>query len=228
MAQKPSLKPHKSSPMPRPKHHRSPAMQLYDSQFRRLYINAHERRCFLKAAQKQTPLIRAFCLVLAYSGCRISEALALTAKSLQVDAGVIAFRTLKRRDKHVVREVPVPKNVLREVSNTLVPIQESDQTDQPIWQIDGVSVPRQAAYRWIKAVMRDAGIKGKMASPKGLRHGFGIHAMLSGVQLNMLQKWMGHASIETTAIYANAIGKDERDIARRMWDEEKPAEDTAG
>lgn len=228
MAQKPSLKPRKSSTMPKAKHYRSPAMQLYDSQFRRLYINAYERRCFLEVAQKQTPIIRAFCLVLAYSGCRISEALALTPKSLQEEAGVIAFRTLKRRDKHVVREVPVPKSVLREVSGTLAPTPESDQMDQPIWQIDGVAVSRQTAYRWIKVVMQDAGIKGKMASPKGLRHGFGIHAMLSGVQLNMLQKWMGHASIETTAIYANAIGKEERDIARRMWTEEKPADGSAG
>ena len=52
---------------------------------------------------------------------------------------------------------------------------------------------------------------------KGLRHGFGINATTNGVQLNMLKKWMGHASIETTAIYADAIGKEEQDIAARMW-----------
>lgn len=28
---------------------------------------------------------------------------------------------------------------------------------------------------------------------------------------------MGHASIETTAIYADAVGKEEQDIASRMW-----------
>jgi len=37
----------------------------------------------------------------------------------------------------------------------------------------------------------------------------------------MLSKWMGHADIKTTAIYANtianAIGKEEQDIAARMW-----------
>ena len=40
---------------------------------------------------------------------------------------------------------------------------------------------------------------------------------VSGVPLNMLSKWMGHADIKTTAIYANAIGKEEQDIAARMW-----------
>ena len=54
-------------------------------------------------------------------------------------------------------------------------------------------------------------------SPKGLRHGFGVHAAVSGVPLNMLQKWLGHAHLSTTAIYAGAVGKEEQDIARRMW-----------
>ncbi|WP_250565504.1 hypothetical protein [Adonisia turfae] len=41
--------------------------------------------------------------------------------------------------------------------------------------------------------------------------------MKSGIQLNMLQKWMGHPDMKTTAIYANALGDEEREIAARMW-----------
>ena len=79
-------------------------------------------------------------------------------------------------------------------------------------------IDRISAYRWIKTVMNAANIHGPQACPKGLRHGFGIHAIRSGVQLNMLQKWMGHADIRTTAIYANAVGQEELEIAGRMWD----------
>ena len=39
----------------------------------------------------------------------------------------------------------------------------------------------------------------------------------ASVPLNMMQKWLGHARIETTAICANAIGREERAIAARMW-----------
>ena len=53
--------------------------------------------------------------------------------------------------------------------------------------------------------------------PKGLRHGYGVHAIGSGVPLNMLSKWMGHASMEVTAIYANALGAEDQGIAARMW-----------
>jgi len=67
--------------------------------------------------------------------------------------------------------------------------------------------------------LADAGIPdGPHRSPKGLRHGYGVHAISSGVPLNMLSKWMGHATLEVTAIYANALGAEEQGIAARMWD----------
>ncbi|MEE8585673.1 MAG: hypothetical protein V3T83_12570 [Acidobacteriota bacterium] len=41
---------------------------------------------------------------------------------------------------------------------------------------------------------------------------------MKGVPLHMLRKWMGHAKIETTAIYADAIGEEQRELAARMWE----------
>ena len=85
--------------------------------------------------------------------------------------------------------------------------------DVPLWNWH-----RSQAWRVVKEVMELAEIAdGPHRSPKGLRHSFGVHAAVSGVPLNMLSKWMGHADIKTTAIYANAIGKEEQDIAARMW-----------
>ena len=66
-------------------------------------------------------------------------------------------------------------------------------------------------------IMKEAGISGPQATPKGLRHGYGVHAIQSGIPLNLLQRWMGHTDISTTAIYANALGPEEREIATRMW-----------
>jgi integrase/recombinase XerD len=33
---------------------------------------------------------------------------------------------------------------------------------------------------------------------------------------------MGHATLEVTAIYANALGAEEQGIAARMWDQNLP------
>ena len=77
---------------------------------------------------------------------------------------------------------------------------------------------RTTAWRRLSEVMEAAQIgPGPHRCPKGLRHGYGVHAIASGVPLNMLKKWMGHASMETTAIYANALGAEEQGIAARMW-----------
>jgi hypothetical protein len=35
----------------------------------------------------------------------------------------------------------------------------------------------------------------------------------------MVQKWMGHARLSTTAIYADASGPDEAAFAERFWDD---------
>lgn len=188
-------------------------MRLYDRNRQRLYINREERATFLQVVEDYPDPVRLFCQTLVFTGCRISEALALTPQSVQIDAALITFETLKRRSPGVMREVPVPRD-LAEGLRKLVSTHETY-----IWHADSVPINRSTAYRWIKMAMRDAGIQGAMACPKGLRHGYGINAILSGVPLTMLQKWMGHASINTTAIYTSAIGKEEREIASWMWEE---------
>jgi integrase/recombinase XerD len=50
-----------------------------------------------------------------------------------------------------------------------------------------------------------------------MRRGFGIKAVTSGVPLNALQEWLGHAQLTTTSIYAEATGPQERQLAERMW-----------
>ena len=189
------------------------AMKLYAPSGARLYVNADERERFLAAAMKAPCPTRSLCLTLVYTGCRISEALSITPISIQTDRRVMAIRTLKKRDQFHMREVPVPK--------TLIDILERDHPSHDPSKPDDTkrlwTISRSTAWRQVKAVMSQAGIVGTHASPKGLRHGFGVAAIQAGVPLNMVQKWMGHARIDVTAIYANAMGKEEYAVAERMW-----------
>jgi site-specific recombinase XerD len=77
---------------------------------------------------------------------------------------------------------------------------------------------RVTAWRYVKGAMLEAGIVGRPACPRGLRHGFGVGALQAGVPLNLAQKWLGHADIRTTAIYADASGDEEAAFAARFWD----------
>lgn len=184
---------------------------LYAPDGARKYLNADERGRFLAAAERVRGAERTFALVLAYTGCRISEALGLSAGDFQ-SSGVVSIRCLKKRGKLVVREVPVPSWLAGE----LMPVHGSEPASG---QRSGLLWPwgRTRGWQVIKDIMRTAGIAHAAASPKGLRHGFGVHAVCSGVPLNLVQKWLGHEDIATTAIYTNVLGPEERAIAARMW-----------
>ena len=195
-------------------HSQASLMRLYNQKSERLYLNSSERKNFLEQAKQQNIAIQSFALTLFYTGCRVSEGCELTARSLQIKEQLLSIRSLKKRDQHHIREIPIPPELTVILQSQL----EGQRSDMPLWpNTRGKPISRITAYRWIKQVMVQAGIEGSQASPKGLRHGFGIHAIASGIQLNMLQKWMGHADIKTTAIYANAVGQEEFELAKKMW-----------
>ena len=197
-------------------------MRLYDPAGNRLYLNAEERAAFLTVARKQPARDRTLCETLHFTGCRPSELLEITPARVDLSGGTIAIRSLKKRkdaagkQKVVFRTVPVPPEY-QDTLNTAHGIREAQkskrQASAPIWPLG-----RTRVWQIVKRIMIEAGMPdAPQRSPKGLRHGFGINASVNGVPLNMLQKWMGHAQLTTTAIYADAVGKEEQDIAARMW-----------
>jgi integrase/recombinase XerD len=180
---------------------------LYSRDGRRKYLSPTERSRFIAAAAAwPCTSDGTFCLVLAFTGCRISEALALEGHCFDPSEQLVAIRSLKKRGKLLVREIPLPTDLIERVHG-------SAAERERLW---GFS--RCRAWLLVKAVMASAGIGGGIhACPKGLRHGFGVQAIRVGVPLPMVQRWLGHASLATTAIYTQAMGAEEREIAARMW-----------
>ncbi|MGB8983440.1 MAG: tyrosine-type recombinase/integrase [Anaerolineales bacterium] len=78
---------------------------------------------------------------------------------------------------------------------------------------------RVTAWRVVKGAMLEAGVVGRPACPRGLRHGVGVGALQAGVPLNFVQLWLGHAHISTTAIYADASRPEEIASAEKFWQE---------
>jgi integrase/recombinase XerD len=181
----------------------------------RKYLNAAERRRFVEAARHAPAKICLFCLTLRWSGARISEVLALTPAAIDIESGVACIRTLKRRKRGIVRQVPLPPKVLRELDRAFrlrIAQRDPQLAILRLWRWS-----RTTAWRYVKAVMAAAGITGTPAMPKGLRHGFGVNAFQSNVPPHLVQRWRGHASLRTTTIYADVIGPEERAFAKRMW-----------
>ena len=185
----------------------SEQIALFDGNGRRKYLCAREVPRFLEVAADADKSTYAFCLLLALTGCRVSEALALTRAQLDAETGRVVFRTLKRR-RQVFRAVPIPTDLMKALSS----IRHNCASEARLWEWS-----RQTAWRRVKAVMDAAAISGPQAMPKGLRHGFGVANAEENVPMATTQKWLGHAKLETTAIYQQAVGREETAFARRVW-----------
>lgn len=179
---------------------------VFDAAGRRKYVVVAERLRFLAAADGCRPEVRALCYVYAYTGCRVSEALQLHRHQIDQDACALTFRTLKRR-RLVWRSVPAPEALIR----MLLALPAHD--DGLIWHAH-----RTTAWRWVKNALHAAQVApGPHQCPKGFRHGLGVLAANSAVPLPLIQRWLGHSSPTTTAIYLDIVGDEEKMIYNRVF-----------
>lgn len=210
---------------------------MYDCDGNRKYMNWRERRRFMRAARPKRPWLDigsfldhlrsnrqgkagdwsvfTFCLALTYTGGRISEVLALTPRHIDVQGHIIVFRTLKKRGRVAYRPVPVPARVIREldaVHQIKAARRDAERVDERIWPWC-----RTTAWTRVKEVMDAAGITGIHATAKGLRHGYAIQALVSGLSDSTVMRLLGHSRIETTLVYTEVAGAEARTITSRMW-----------
>ena len=194
---------------------RAMSWSLYDSRGRRKYLVASERSAFLREAMKIGGSIATFCAVLVFCGPRISEALALTHERIDFADSAIVFETLKRRERGIMRAVPVPAELLallEAVHESRAARCDAERAGERLWPWS-----RTTAWRKVREVMARAEIPPHLRKPKALRHGFGAAAATNSVVITLIKKWLGHAKLETTEHYTMLLGNEERVLAKSTW-----------
>lgn len=187
---------------------------LFAASGRRKYLTRAEHRRVLAAFDTLPSERRLFALTLAWTGARVSEILALTPAAFDLDEGLVAIRTLKRR-RFAMREVPLPRGLVQELAaffDLAARQRDAARAEVRLWRFG-----RTTAWRMVTCAMAQAGISGRPASPRGLRHGFGVGALQAGVPVTLVQRGLGHARLSTTAIYADISGPEERAMVERYW-----------
>ena len=191
-----------------------PAGELVDARGRK-YLTADERGRFLAAVRSHPkPTTQTLARTLALTGCRVSEALGIRACDVDLEAAEVRIATLKRRREHW-RAVPIPEELVSalDLVHRVRAAQASPRArTRPLW-----TVTRQGAHRAVTKLMADAGIAGPQATPRGLRHSYGVAAVQAGVPLTTIAAVLGHADVGTTAIYTTAIGAEARELVSRIW-----------
>lgn len=131
------------------------------------------------------------------AGLRISEALALEIGDITLDVERPTLR-VRHGKGNKTRLVPVHPELAAAVRSTVM---FGGRKGTLIKKVDPAT-----AWRWIQTAMsRAVDLKaippGRRIGTHTLRHSAARHWLMDRVQINDVQLWLGHASLQTTLIY---------------------------
>lgn len=148
-----------------------------------------------------------------YTGLRLDELVKL--RRDQVDLRNRRLRVVGKRSRS--RTVPIPHVLVDVLDDYLTGLRATlaaspfvfvNPRSQPDGPYRGV-IQGQAVERLVKQVGRAAGVPGRH-HPHKWRHTYATQLLRNGVNIYMIQRLLGHASITTTAIYLHVVDDDLR------------------
>jgi integrase/recombinase XerD len=154
---------------------------------------------------------RALLEVMYACGLRASEAIALEAGHIDLEAGVLRARGKGNKE----RLVPIGSAAARALTVYLQrgrPHLVGDRWESKLFvNRRGTGLTRQGLYKIVQRHAASAGLADKM-SPHTLRHTFATHLLAGGCDLRSLQEMLGHADIATTQLYTHLSADRLKDV----------------
>ena len=139
------------------------------------------------------------------TGARASEAAQLTVGDLQLDPGGARHALVVLRGKcGKTRLCPL----LHGTAEALAPLIAGRKAGEPVFlSRRGQALTRSGIRQLVgrcarRAAISEPSLAGRSVSPHLLRHSAATHLLRAGVDLNTIRAWLGHAKLETAAIYA--------------------------
>jgi site-specific recombinase XerD len=162
----------------------------------------------------RTPRNRAYLATVYACGLRLQEALYLEVSDIDADRMMIHVHRGKGAKD---RFVPLPKRTL----DTLRAHWRSHRHPRLVFPAYGrdsrsaASATQPMAISSVqgalRAAKRQAGITKKAVSVHTLRHSYATHLLEAGVNLRVIQQYLGHTSLETTMVYLHLTNKGQED-----------------
>lgn len=171
------------------------------------YLEPEEVQALLRCA----PHVQAALVMLLgwRGGLRISEALALEAADLSLEGDLPTLRIRQGKGGRS-RLVPVHPELGAAVRTAIAYSGQKGRL---------VETSRSTAWRWVKEALARAVELGTIPAGRHvgthtLRHSAARHWLASGVPINIVSRWLGHASLQTTLIYLEILPDPLGDMAR--------------
>lgn len=144
-------------------------------------------------------------LMLAYSaGLRVSEVVSIKTVDIDSSRMTIFLHRAKGKKDRVVPLSPVLLVMLREYARFYKP-------DKAGYLFAGQEDGRPYSERSLQLVLQEAKQRAGIVKPGGihlLRHSFATHLVERGTDVTMIQKLLGHNSVQTTMRYLHTSNKD--------------------
>jgi integrase/recombinase XerD len=142
---------------------------------------------------------RAILELLYSSGLRVSAAVNIQIRDIDLDSGVLT--TTGKGSK--TRRVPVGTSAVEWVKSYLAYRRKHENTGSQNLFVSPAGRPlnRQIIHSMIKEYAEKCGLEG--VSPHTLRHSFATHLVQNRADIRSVQQMLGHADISTTQIYTH-------------------------
>ena len=150
------------------------------------------------------------CFELMYScGLRIGEAVKITPADIDGDRKILHVKNGKGRKD---RAVPIPDNIYEKLRqywlihknrDLLFPTRGSSDRESC-----EISIKRRVLQVAFKKALQESGVIRK-ATPHTLRHSYATHLLEAGVNIRVIQKFLGHRSLRATIVYIHLTGTTE-------------------
>ncbi|MFP3257480.1 MAG: site-specific integrase [Candidatus Nanopusillus acidilobi] len=142
------------------------------------------------------------------TGARIDEALMVRPIDINIELNTITLITLKKKEKDVKRTIPLHPDLKTDIMQYYLEYNINKKSEERLF-----NMTRQSVDLFFKKMQKDLGFK---IHAHKFRHTFAVKAILSGVPINILQKWLSHSSIFITSIYTDITGMDTSQFMSRI------------
>jgi len=134
------------------------------------------------------------------TGARIDEALMVRPIDINIELNTITLITLKKKEKDAKRVIPLHPDLKTDIMQYYLEYNINKKSEERLF-----NMTRQSVDLFFKKMQKDLGFK---IHAHKFRHTFAVKSILSGVPINILQKWLSHSSIFITSIYTDVTGMD--------------------
>ncbi|EEW53348.1 tyrosine-type recombinase/integrase [Limosilactobacillus antri] len=165
-------------------------------------LTAAEIKQLLAAPNPDHPLgkrDRAMLAVLATTGMRVSELVALLLTDLHLDIKMLRLGSGSRRE----RLVPVSDQAVQELEHYLAAVrpQLAAMGEQAVFvNAHGHQLTRQGIWKKLRELVRRAGIE-KTVTPRTLRYSFAVQLLQSGADGRLIQEMLGYSELRAIKPY---------------------------